>query len=100
MTPSAPAQVLALGLIRLYRTFLSAHLPAACRYRPSCSAYAEEAIRTHGFLRGSRLAWRRLLSCRPFGGGGEDPVPPAPAPPGDAPRARGVRPTPASRPRS
>ena len=69
MTPFA---VLA---IRLYRRLLSPLLPAACRYWPSCSEYAEEAFREHGFGRGLVLTARRLLRCHPFGGHGVDPVP-------------------------
>jgi putative membrane protein insertion efficiency factor len=65
------------GLIRFYQLFISPVLPPSCRYLPSCSAYAAEAITTHGALRGSWLAVRRLLRCHPWGGSGYDPVPPA-----------------------
>lgn len=65
-----------LGLIRLYQRFLSPLLGANCRYAPTCSAYAVEAIRTHGSLKGSALALWRILRCNPFGGHGYDPVPP------------------------
>lgn len=68
-------RTLALGLIRLYRRFLSPVLPRACRFAPSCSAYAEEAIRIHGAARGTLLAARRILRCHPFHPGGLDPVP-------------------------
>ncbi|MGI8798677.1 MAG: membrane protein insertion efficiency factor YidD [Pseudonocardia sp.] len=54
---------------------VSAHLPARCRFYPSCSAYAVEAIGVHGALRGSALAVRRLLRCGPWHPGGLDPVP-------------------------
>ncbi|MBI4409520.1 MAG: membrane protein insertion efficiency factor YidD [Gemmatimonadetes bacterium] len=64
-----------LGLIRAYRRGLSPLLPPACRFTPSCSAYAEEAVRRYGALRGGWLATRRLLRCHPFGGRGYDPVP-------------------------
>ena len=64
-----------LALVRLYRLFLSPWLPPACRFQPSCSAYAEEALRRHGAWRGGWLALKRLLRCRPGGGAGEDPVP-------------------------
>ena len=64
-----------LGLLRAYRYFLSPLLPAACRFHPSCSAYAEEAIRKHGALRGACMGARRLLRCNPFHPGGHDPVP-------------------------
>ena len=68
--------------IRLYRLVLAPFLPPSCRFAPSCSAYALEALAIHGPLRGSALALRRLLRCHPirFLGGGEgyDPVPPRP----------------------
>jgi putative membrane protein insertion efficiency factor len=64
-----------LVLIRGYQLGISPLLPAACRYTPTCSAYAAEAIRRHGALRGSWLATRRLLRCHPWGGTGHDPVP-------------------------
>ena len=64
-----------IGLVRLYRRWVSPALPPACRFVPSCSAYAEEALRKHGAARGSWLAARRLLRCHPFGGSGYDPVP-------------------------
>ena len=60
--------------IRLYRRFLSPMLPAACRFVPSCSAYAEEACLKHGQLKGAKLAIGRLLRCHPLGGHGYDPV--------------------------
>jgi putative membrane protein insertion efficiency factor len=69
-----------LAVIRFYRTFISPALPPSCRYTPSCSAYALEAIEMHGAGRGSWLALRRLLRCHPFHAGGHDPVPPAVAP--------------------
>jgi uncharacterized protein len=64
------------GLIRLYQLVVSPVLPPACRYWPSCSEYAAEAIATHGALKGGGLALRRLLRCHPWGGSGVDPVPP------------------------
>jgi putative membrane protein insertion efficiency factor len=64
-----------LALIRVYRLVVSPHLPPSCRFTPSCSAYAEEAIRRYGAGRGGWLALRRLLRCHPFGGKGFDPVP-------------------------
>ena len=64
------------GLIRLYQLVIRPFLPPSCRYVPSCSAYAAEAIATHGALAGSVLAARRLLRCHPWGGSGVDPVPP------------------------
>ena len=64
-----------LALVAFYRRWISPALPPACRYDPSCSAYAAEAIRTHGALRGTWLAIRRVSRCHPFGGHGYDPVP-------------------------
>jgi uncharacterized protein len=65
--------------IRLYQWTLSPLLPRACRFAPSCSEYAAEAILTHGPLRGVRLALHRLGRCHPWGGHGYDPVPPVEA---------------------
>jgi putative membrane protein insertion efficiency factor len=62
-------------LVRGYQVALSPLLPAACRYYPSCSAYAIEALEKHGALRGSWLAARRIARCHPFRPGGYDPVP-------------------------
>lgn len=64
-----------LTLVRFYRRFLSPLLPPACRFEPSCSHYALDAIELHGALRGSWLTLRRLLRCQPFSRGGFDPVP-------------------------
>lgn len=58
-----------------YRRFISPALPARCRFHPSCSAYAVEALRTHGAVAGLALAGWRLLRCQPFNAGGYDPVP-------------------------
>jgi uncharacterized protein len=69
------------GLIRLYQLFISPLLLPRCRYLPSCSDYAAEAIATHGAVTGSLLALRRLLRCHPWGGSGFDPVPPPAARP-------------------
>ncbi len=66
-----------LVLIQAYRVTLSPLLGPRCRYLPSCSEYAAEALRVHGLLRGGRLAVHRLLRCHPWGGSGCDPVPPA-----------------------
>jgi putative membrane protein insertion efficiency factor len=71
---SAPARI-GLFLVRAYRAAISPMLPAACRFVPSCSAYAEEAISAHGLVRGIWLAARRLARCHPLGGRGLDPVP-------------------------
>lgn len=66
---------LAGALIAAYRLALSPVLGPACRFEPSCSRYASEAIERHGLLRGCWLAVRRIGRCRPFGGAGYDPVP-------------------------
>ena len=60
--------------IRLYQRFVSPALPRRCKYHPTCSAYAVQAIRTHGVLRGLVLAAWRLLRCNPWSHGGYDPV--------------------------
>lgn len=62
-------------LIRLYQTGLSPFLIPSCRYTPSCSQYALEAIETYGAWQGGRLALGRILRCHPFHPGGYDPVP-------------------------
>lgn len=61
--------------IRAYQLLLAPVLPSSCRYYPSCSHYAADAIGRHGPWRGSGLAIRRLLRCQPWGGSGYDPVP-------------------------
>jgi len=66
-----------LFVIRIYRNYISPGLPPSCRFTPTCSAYAQEAIETHGAARGGLLAVRRILRCHPFCKGGYDPVPPA-----------------------
>ena len=66
---------LLVALIRIYRLALSPFLGPCCRFHPSCSVYAEEAICRHGVLAGIHLGVRRLLRCHPFHRGGYDPVP-------------------------
>lgn len=61
--------------ITIYQKFISPLTPPSCRYTPTCSQYAIEALRKHGPLRGGYLALRRILSCHPWGGHGYDPVP-------------------------
>ena len=71
MTISGRAAVMALGC---YRRFLSPLLPPACRFHPTCSEYAEQAIRRYGIRRGGWMAIRRLSCCHPFHEGGFDPL--------------------------
>jgi putative membrane protein insertion efficiency factor len=65
-----------LFLIGIYRKFVSPALPPACRFYPSCSEYAHEAVERHGVIRGAALSTRRILKCHPYNLGGYDPVPP------------------------
>jgi len=69
-----PRRVL-VALLRTYKAFISPALPPACRFTPTCSEYAREAIGRYGVLRGSWLALRRLARCHPFNRGGVDAVP-------------------------
>lgn len=62
-------------LLRFYRAAISPYWPGACRYDPTCSVYAQEAISTHGSLKGLWLTLKRLATCAPWGRGGYDPVP-------------------------
>ena len=82
---------LLIGLLRAYRFAISPLYGQVCRYHPSCSAYALEAVTVHGSLRGSWLAVRRVARCHPWAAGGYDPVPPP-----KVPRTSGA--TPLSRP--
>ena len=66
---------LLLGPIRFYRKFISPNTLPACRFHPTCSEYAYEAIDKYGILKGGRLAAWRILRCNPWGGSGWDPVP-------------------------
>ena len=72
--PSLPARIL-IAPIRLYQRFLSPLLPPSCRFTPSCSHYAAEALARHGPVKGGWLALRRIGRCHPWGGAGYDPVP-------------------------
>lgn len=81
-----PAQHILVGLARGYQILVSPALTAVfgplgcgCRFTPTCSQYALEAVRAHGAVRGTVLATRRLCRCHPWGGSGPDPVPPVPA---------------------
>ena len=67
------------AMIRAYQLLLAPILPPSCRYYPSCSHYAAEAVELHGPWRGTALAARRLLRCQPWGGSGYDPVPSEPS---------------------
>lgn len=69
----------ALALLRFYRAAISPALGPACRFEPTCSVYAQQAIERFGILRGSALALRRILRCHPFARAGLDPVPATPA---------------------
>ncbi|MBE7325953.1 membrane protein insertion efficiency factor YidD [Nocardioides sp. Y6] len=71
---------LLIGLLKLYRTFISPLYGQVCRYHPTCSAYALDAVSEYGSIKGSWLALRRLLRCHPWAAGGYDPVPPRPGP--------------------
>lgn len=66
-------RLLLIGLVRGYQLVLSPHLPSSCRYTPSCSQYAIQALRTYGALKGTLLAVHRVLRCNPWGGHGYDP---------------------------
>jgi uncharacterized protein len=75
--PGRMMSLLLRGAIRLYQLTLAYFFVGACRYEPSCSSYAAEAVARHGALKGSWLAARRLCRCGPWGRGGFDPVPPS-----------------------
>lgn len=68
---------LAIKLIHVYRYLASPWVGNQCRFYPTCSHYAEEALKAHGFLKGGYLSARRLIKCHPWHPGGMDPVPPA-----------------------
>jgi uncharacterized protein len=71
----SPAQSGALLLLRLYKLLLSPLFAGSCRFLPSCSEYAREAVVIHGVMKGSWLAARRVSRCHPLGSSGHDPVP-------------------------
>ena len=71
-----PVARLVVALVGLYQRIVSPLLPRSCRFAPTCSSYAVEAVKVHGALRGTVLAVRRVARCHPWGGGGLDPVPP------------------------
>jgi hypothetical protein len=62
-------------LLKFYKFFISPYLGNACRYTPTCSVYAMEALQKHGIFKGTYLAVKRILRCHPWGGSGYDPVP-------------------------
>jgi len=64
-----------ISIVKFYKLFISPILPNSCRYTPTCSTYAIEAIQKHGPLKGGWLAIKRIISCNPWGGSGYDPVP-------------------------
>ncbi len=76
---------LLIGVLRAYRMLISPIYGQVCRYHPSCSAYALEAVTVHGSLRGSWLGVRRVARCHPWAAGGYDPVPPRTPTPDDTP---------------
>jgi putative membrane protein insertion efficiency factor len=69
------ARRVAVGLVRIYQRCVSPLLPASCRYFPTCSEYAIDAIEVHGLIRGSLLATWRIARCNPWSRGGFDPIP-------------------------
>ena len=70
-------QLLFIGLISLYQKILSPLLGNNCRFHPTCSNYAKEAIKCHGIAKGTWLSTKRILKCHPLHEGGHDPVPPS-----------------------
>ncbi|MCK5840541.1 MAG: membrane protein insertion efficiency factor YidD [Candidatus Sabulitectum sp.] len=68
-------RIFLIAVVRIYRRVLSPLLPPSCIYTPTCSVYAEEALRKHGAFRGTVMATKRILRCHPWHSGGYDPVP-------------------------
>ena len=75
MTAARGPRRVAVAILRFYKAVISPLLPRACRYEPTCSVYAREAIERYGLRRGAGLAIKRLLRCHPLRAGGFDPVP-------------------------
>lgn len=71
-----PFTFLIIGMIKFYRYFISPYLQPRCRFAPTCSMYALDAIQQHGLVKGGQLALKRLCRCHPWGDSGLDPVPP------------------------
>jgi len=66
---------LVINLIKIYKKFISPLIGANCRFQPTCSSYCEEALNRHGFFKGLKFSFKRVLKCHPCGGSGYDPVP-------------------------
>ncbi|MDA9335195.1 membrane protein insertion efficiency factor YidD [Flavobacteriaceae bacterium] len=64
-----------LFIIKIYQNLISPLTPSTCRFQPTCSHYAKDALQSHGLLKGSYLSLKRILRCHPWGGSGQDPVP-------------------------
>lgn len=75
MKKKSPVAILFIMLLRIYKLIISPWLPNACRFYPTCSVYAVDAVTKHGVIKGSFLAVKRVLRCNPFFEGGYDPVP-------------------------
>jgi putative membrane protein insertion efficiency factor len=75
-TPVSPVTWVVIGLVYLYRWLISPLIGPRCRFTPTCSRYAIEALKEHGLIKGCWLSGKRLLKCHPLNDGGYDPVPP------------------------